>query len=539
MGWRYTCVGRAGLANVSALLWALQTGHTLSLAASARAQKAAFHDPAKAQHERWQRLIQTNGQTAYGQAHGFDRIQSIADYQRLVPIVDYDAVSPWIDRIAAGEQGVLTQAPVRMLEPSGGSTSTNKFIPYTDDLLADFSKATNPWLHDLFSNVKGLKGTQSYWSISLAKQGRRQTDGGVPIGFDDDTEYFGPLMRWALNRMMAVPNSVSKAPDMDAWRWQTALHLLKAEKLGLISVWSPTYLSLLMDYIHQNLGALLAALPAAQARRIHRRVQAAGRLTGEALWPHLKLISTWTDSIAANFLPELQQWFPHTPLQGKGLLATEGVVSAPLLPEDGAGCPLAINSHFLEFIDLEHPDQTPVLAHALREGGAYSPVLSTGGGLYRYHLKDVVHCVGYVGATPRVRFGGKLDRVSDLCGEKVHANQVEEAFRQAQHQTGAQWRFAMLTPVQGQPSHYRMLVEGDLGGLALQQLAQHVEAYLATGHHYATCRRLGQLGPVQIQLVRDGWSTFQKTLVAAGQRAGDIKPTALDARHDWVKAFSA
>jgi hypothetical protein len=98
---------------------------------------------------------------------------------------------------------------------------------------------------------------------------------------------------------------------------------------------------------------------------------------------------------------------------------------------------------------------------------------------------------------------------------------------------------AIVWPVQGQPSHYRMLVEGDLGGMALQQVAQSVEAYLATGHHYATCRRLGQLGPVQVQLVRDGWSTFQKTLVAAGQRAGDIKPTALDARHDWVKAFSA
>ena len=147
---------------MSALLWALQTGHTLSLGASARSQKAAFQDPAKAQHARWQRLIQANAQSAYGRAHGFDRIQSIADYQRLVPIVDYDAVSPWIDRIAAGEQGVLTQAPVRMLEPSGGSTSTNKFIPYTDDLLADFSQATNPWLHDPFSNVQVLQGTQSY-----------------------------------------------------------------------------------------------------------------------------------------------------------------------------------------------------------------------------------------------------------------------------------------------------------------------------------------------------------------------------------------
>ncbi len=523
---------------MNTLLWALQSGHAWSLKPAAKTLHQAFQDPAAAQHARWQRLIQSNAQSAYGRAHGFDRIHSIADYQRLVPVVDYDAVRPWIDRIAMGEQGVLTQAPVRMLEPSGGSTSTNKFIPYTDDLLEDFARATNPWLHDLFSHVKGLKGTQSYWSISLAKQGQRQTEGGVPIGFDDDTEYFSPVMRWALNRMMAVPNSVAQAADMEAWRWQTCLHLLRAESLGLISVWSPTYLSLLMAYISHNLDVLLAALPARRAQRIRHAVDRAGRLTGEALWPHLKLISCWTDSIAAHFLPELRQWFPHTPLQGKGLLATEGVVSAPLLPEDGSGCPLAINSHFLEFIDLDHPDRIPCLAHEMKNGGAYSPIMSTGGGLYRYHLKDVVHCVGHVGATPKVRFWGKLDRVSDLCGEKVHASQVEAALQIARDKTGAQWRFAMLAPVPGQPSHYRLFVDSDADASLLTQVGQHLEAHLATGHHYATCQRLGQLAPLQVQRVAHGWQVFQRTLVAAGQRAGDIKPTALDARHDWVSAFS-
>ncbi|MGE5453413.1 MAG: GH3 auxin-responsive promoter family protein [Acidobacteriota bacterium] len=523
---------------MNALLWALQSGHALSLKPAAKALHTAFQDPAAAQHARWQRLIQANALSDYGRQHGFDRIHSMADYQRKVPVVDYEAVQPWIDRIAMGEQAVLTQAPVRMLEPSGGSTSTNKYIPYTDDLLEDFARATNPWLHDLFSHVKGLKGTQSYWSISLAKQGIRQTERGVPIGFDDDTEYFSPLMRWALNRMMAVPNTVAQAADMDAWRWQTCLHLLRSESLGLISVWSPTYLSLLMGYISHNLDVLLPALPAKRAQRIRHAIDQAGRLTGEALWPHLKLISCWTDSIAADFLPALQQWFPHTPLQGKGLLATEGVVSAPLLPEDGTGCPLAINSHFLEFVDLDHPARSPLLAHELRQGGAYSPILSTGGGLYRYHLKDVIHCVGHVAATPKVRFGGKLDRVSDLCGEKVHASQVEAALAQARHSTGARWHFAMLAPVRGPSPHYRLFIDGDLSADLLAGIGQQVESHLATGHHYAACRRLGQLGPLQAQAVAHGWQIFQRTLVAAGQRAGDIKPTALDARHDWVKAFS-
>lgn len=523
---------------MSFALWALQSGHTLSLRAQARQLQHSLQDPQQAQMARWSRLLQANQGSAYGKAHGFAAIRSIKDYQSRVPLVDYDALSPWIERIAAGEQGVLTQAPVRMLEPSGGSTSTNKFIPYTDDLLADFARATNPWMYDVFSHTQGLKGTQSYWSISLAKQGARSTAGGVPIGFDDDTQYFGPLMRWALNKMMAVPNAVAKAPDMDSWRQQTARYLLKAENLGLISVWSPTFISLLMSYISQNLDALLADLPVARAKRIKQGLDREDQFCGEAIWPRLKLISCWKDSIASHFLPELQQWFVRTPLQGKGLLATEGVVSAPLLPEDGSGCPLAITSHFLEFIDLDHPDRVPCLAHELRVGGAYSPILSTGGGLFRYHLKDVVQCVGMAGRTPRIRFAGKLDRVSDLCGEKIHANQVEQALALVREKLAVEIRFALLAPVHGSPPHYRLFLESNAESSQREQVVHLVEDFLATGHHYRTCRRLGQLGAIQVQPVTHAWQTFQRTLTAAGQRAGDIKPTALDARHDWLKAFA-
>ncbi|MDX5298363.1 MAG: GH3 auxin-responsive promoter family protein [Gammaproteobacteria bacterium] len=228
------------------LLHTLQKVHTATLSGAARRFEHGLCHPRAAQEQRLIHLLSRNLGSAYGQAHRFASIRSIRDYQQRVPVVDYDALAPWIARIAAGEQRVLTRAPVRMLEPSGGSTAANKFIPYTDELLADFSRATNPWLHDLYSRVPGLTGTQSYWSISLAKRGERRTEGGVPIGFDDDTEYFSPIERWALTQMMAVPHAVAQAPDMDSWRWQTAHHLLRAEGLGLMSVWSPTFLTLII-----------------------------------------------------------------------------------------------------------------------------------------------------------------------------------------------------------------------------------------------------------------------------------------------------
>ena len=72
----------------------------------------------------------------------------------------------------------------------------------------------------------------------------------------------------------------------------------------------------------------------------------------------------------------------------------------------------------------------------------------------------------------------------------------------------------------------------------MQSVADHVEAHLKTGHHYAYARRLGQLGPLRPVRVRDGRATYTAALVEQGQRAGDIKPTRLDTRTFWAERFS-
>lgn len=498
-----------------------------------------LRDPRSAQAARLFRLLRDNEQSAYGRKHGFERIRTPLEYQRAVPIVDYDALAPWIDRIAAGEPGVLTTQPVRLMERSGGSAAATKLIPYTPALLDDFSAATNPWLLDLYRNTRGLIGTRSYWSLSPVAQRRQRTAGGVPIGIEDDTEYFGALGRMALRRMMAVPSEVVHAKDMASWRAQTLRHLLLAEDLGFISVWSPSFLSLLMTALSEQLDAHLANLPAPRREDILRGLDREGRITGEALWKRLRLISCWTDGLSAELLPELRRFFPRTPLQGKGLLATEGVISVPF--GRGPGAVLAINSHFLEFIDLQAPDRTPLLVHELRAGGQYSPLLSTGGGLYRYHLKDAVECVGHEESTPRIRFLGKLDRTSDVCGEKLSAALVDGSLLRAQEELGMRCDFALLAPIwpaeSRGPVHYCLFAESAARDEELARLAVALEDRLLDSHAFRYARELGQLGPIHIQRVRDGRARWQEILVAAGQRAGDIKPAHLDARRIWGETF--
>jgi hypothetical protein len=146
-----------------------------------------------------------------------------------------------------------------------------------------------------------------------------------------------------------------------------------------------------MQWLTRDLPQTLRALPPQTADTIRRRLDRAP-LNGRALWPGLALISCWCDGPSAAFLPALRRWFPGVALQPKGLLATEGVVSFPWGTPDAGAVP-AITSHFLEFIDLSRPASAPALVSDLTPGGRYSPLLTTAGGLYRYHLKDVVEAL--------------------------------------------------------------------------------------------------------------------------------------------------
>jgi hypothetical protein len=526
----------------SHLLGFLQGSYLLSLAGAFGRFEWCARSPARAQATRLRTLLASNRRCAYGRACNFAAIDSVRAYQDRVPITDYDGFAPWIRRVADGEPRVLTEDPVIMAELTCGSTAGNKTIPYTRRLLDEFAAATHAWIFNLYTRNLGLLGTRSYWSVSPVVRERSTTPGGLPVGFEDDTEYFGWLSRWALRQMLAVSPAVARLPSFEQWRRETLVQLVAADDLGLISIWSPTFLTVLLETLMKDRGAILAAIPRARRQVVERAMTARpdGSLAGEILWPRLQLISCWTDGSAAACLPALRQIFPTTPIQGKGLLATEGVVSVPI--GDGDGAVLAVGSHVLEFTDLDHPAARPRLAHELSAGGAYSPLLTTGGGLYRYPLRDVVRCVGFYRATPRVRFEGRLDQVSDLCGEKLDARLVDLALLRVRAQADLTAEFCLLAPVQDPrtgTAHYCLFIESNAEEPALERFARLLEQILAAeGCHYGYCRKLGQLGSLQVQRVRNGWATFQRTLLAQGQRVGSIKPASLDQRPIWAAAFS-
>lgn len=505
-------------------------------------------------------MLARNAASDYGRRFGFARIRSAREYQEATPIVRYQDLEREIAAIRAGRQGVLTEERVLMLEKTSGSTAAAKYIPYTESLKREFQRAVALWMMDLYAHRPRMLFGGSYWSVSPLASEAEVSPGGLPVGFADESAYFGAFERLLLRKILLTPPELPQIRDTASSRYVTLRFLLATSRLSFISVWNPSFLTLLVRFLwdhHDRLtddlergtlrppGSLPAALQAALARRLRplpRRAACVRQLfRGNSaplpieLWPSLAVISCWGSASAKLFLPELEELFPSVEIQPKGLLATEGVVSIPLTGHPG-GAP-ALTSHFFEFVPEEGTSHRPLLVEELELGSAYRVLITTGGGLYRYDLGDRVRVVGRIAATPLVEFVGRAGAVSDLCGEKLDEESVREILAGVFGRLGLKPNFALLAPEWGEPPHYVLFLQTpSLPPGLLKELESAVEAELIKQFHYGYCRRLGQLGAVRALALRDGASRlYLERCAALGQRQGDVKPTVLHPRTGWTE----
>jgi hypothetical protein len=489
-------------------------------------------------------ILRRNRDTVFGRRHQFDRISSVAAFREQVPVGTWEEFAPMVDEMRGCGTPVLTSAAPRLYQPTSGSSQSVKLIPTTAELKGEFSRAVNVWLSDLYRRFPRIADGPHYWSVSPpAAQHLGATDASV--GFNDDAEYLG--WRGALVRAaMAVPTVVRRAASVDAFLVSTMAHLLIAEDLSLISVWSPSFLTILIDILERRTDEVMRVV--AEQRSSARRVKAisdillrhgaASPSAMAALWPRLALVSCWADGASAEPAQRVRQLFAHAVTQPKGLCATEGIVSIPLDGSEGAVA--AYTSHFLEFLPEGGGPARGVAE--LDIGGTYSVVMTTGGGLYRYALGDLVLVTGHRDGLPVLTFLCR-DRVCDMAGEKLNEHAVAQALDGAMGDAGMAAEFGMLAPEKsGDLFRYVLFVKlrdrdarVDAGALAAE-----LDRRLRRNFHYDYARNLGQLSSCEVVVLGAGAPrAYLDRCVNQGMKAGDVKPVVLDRRTDWRAWFTA
>jgi hypothetical protein len=507
-------------------------------------------------------MLANNAESEYGRRYQFNRIDSISKFQQIVPPVTYEDLRGDIEAIKRGKQGVLTTEPVLMFEKTTGSTAAAKYIPYTASLRRQFQAAIAPWMLDLYRNHPSMALGGAYWSISPAASMREVTEGGLSVGFDNDSDYFGRFSRYWLKRLFLLPPEIAQLSTIDAIRYATLRFLLPNSNLRFVSVWNPSFFTLLIEYMDQHAKRLIADIrngtltfptpvdadlkgklakdlspQPSRAAQLEAVLQGNLSLCPSKVWPHLSVISCWTSANAKWFVDDLHKRFPQVEIQPKGLLATEGVVSIPIAKQSGGV--LAVTSHFMEFVDENNPCAKPLLVDELKTGSIYTVLITTGGGLYRYALGDRVQVTGFLAQTPIVEFIGKGENISDLCGEKLNETFVTNVIEKALAVHDIKPSFVMMAPERNSPPGYVLFIESVPMINSLIAISYFIERALVENPHYAYCRRLGQLRPLNVYLVKSGAAeTYLKRSVAMGQKIGTVKPKILHRECGWSEWFN-
>ncbi len=516
-----------------------------AILAAAQAPRQAFErtraTPRTAQWQLLRRILATNADTEFGRAHGFDQITSLEAFRSRVPIRSYQEFQPWIDRVAAGEPAILTKEPVVAFEETGGSTGGRKLIPYTASGLAAFRAAVLPWLASLAERRPGIAGGKVYVTVSPALRPARCIN-GIPLGLPSEGAYLGADLVGPFASLLAVAPEVSNLADIDEWRLATLASLLATADLTFISVWSPTFLTGLIDAmsglrepllraLRDGTRALATASPRLPPRggdavraRVVEQAFASEPIDTRRIWQRFDTISAWADGSSKHYARRLQEMFPHAYFEPKGLLATESAVTLPY----GFSSPIpALMSAVLEFVDEAGSCCT---SDELRKDATYRVVITTASGLFRYDLGDRLYCLGHADRTPLLEFVGRAGVCSDLVGEKLSEDFVSAVLTQLDGP-------ACLAPRAAARPFYELLVEARADATPAS-MAARIELRLCANPQYAYARAMGQLGPLQSRAVDHLLERHARAEARRGRRLADVKPPVLIDAPDTYAALT-
>jgi len=369
----------------------------------------------------------------------------------------------------------LTPEKIHFYEKTSGSSGLKKEIPYTTSLLKSFQNMFLLWTHDLVCH-SGIKFRSGKFFMSISPTiGEKK---------EDDRKYLSPFLNIILSPFLVSNPNNHSSKSGDEFLLKISKDLISCWKLEIISVWSPTYLLSLIEFIEE-----------------HRNELGIQNINIKDLWPNLKLISCWTHAQAEIPALKIKSIFPNVMIQGKGLLMTEAPVTIPWTEAQGF-VPL-ITETLIEFWD----GKKIIGITEAQLGEIYTLLISQFNGFLRYNTHDKVKISGFYHKTPLFEFIGREGRSTDLAGEKLSEDSLKELFRNYSS------IFFVIPDLRGTLPRYFILSDRELA----------FDDHLRTIYHYDLARKLNQLKEPIVKITANPMKVYFSFCQSRGMVLGDIK----------------
>ena len=500
------------------------------------------------------RILATNAETEFGREHGFASVASVEDYRLAVPVLTYEDLREAIERQELTGERCLTQEQPVYYHRTSGTVGAPKNIPVTASGLAQMKRdqrlSAYVWARD-----SGVLESKVFAVSGAAVEGHMA--GGTPFGSASGLLYRNQS-RFVQSRYV-LPAEVSDVEDYDARYLAMAAYGLAEPGVTGAATANPSTFLRLLSVVHDNADAVLGAiatgrLPGAasglslmphpeRARELERRLSAVGRLTYADIWPGLRGVVTWTGGSCGIALGNLLPLLPDSVrIIEWGYSSSEFRGTLNVDVGRNACLPTFLNT-FFEFAehDAWEADAGEFLClDELEDGREYYVFVTTGDGLYRYDINDIVRVNGWVGNTPTLAFVQKGKGVTNITGEKVTESQVLDAVTSAFATSGAPPDFFIMLADEV-ASVYTLYVETPASAFAGGAAADEIDRLLSVSNiEYESKRKSGRLAPLRVRLLPNGaGGRYRESCVASGQRDAQFKYLHLQYARDCAFDFDA
>lgn len=536
------------------------------LSIRAKAFENATRDPISTQRKVLFEYIRRNSNTEYGRSYNFAAVKSIADYRKHVPLSNCTSMHLYLDRMARGEDNILTVDKPIFFGATSGTTNMPKLIPTTRYSEAKKAELLDLWGYYISRDHPDILKGKILALVSSEIEG--YTPSGIPYGAESGHGYkhLSPLVRG----LYGLPYEVFDIKNFEA-RYYCILRISMEQNITTIAALNPNMILLLCQKIPAlqesiirdiDNGTIDRTIDIEQALRsriekrmrpdpkraaeLRRILAEKGRLLPKDFWPKLELIECWKSGSMKVYLKELPLYFGNVPIRDMGCLSTETRSSIPITDDDACGI-LAIQTNFYEFIpkdEMGKADMRILLCDQLEKEKDYFLIVTTPGGLYRYDIDDVVRVKGFFNKTPLIEFVQKGQNVSSLAGEKLYESQVNDALNEALEKTGLFVEFFCAVPHHEGRAHYLFLTEFSPDSEKLSSAAKRIflnsmeEGLRRQNREYAYDRDAQLLGPPVLSVVRQGeFEKYRQKRVGEGAHDSQFKHPELTTDHLFSKNF--
>lgn len=381
--------------------------------------------PSEVQAELFENLILRAALTEYGKQHGFGSIKSYEDFRDNVPLQAYEDVSPWVERIMAGEQELLWPTDTRWFAKSSGTSSgRSKLIPVTRESLEDCHyKGGKDLLAIYYENHPNRK---------LYKGKHLIVGGSSQINHLTPDSYFGDLSAIIVKNLP----------------WWAEIRRTPAMEIALMSEWTSKIEQMAEQTIKDDVY-ILAGVPSWTMVLANKVLEITGKNNLKEVWPNLELFMHG----GVSFEPYREQFkkliaddnmnYVETYNASEGFFGIQDqTLSSEMLLMLDYGI-------FFEFIPMSEykgvHSKTVIPLKDVEKEINYAIVISTNAGLWRYILGDTIR---FTSVKPyRFKITGRTKSFINTFGEELIVENAEMALAEACLRTNAQIRDYTVCPV--------------------------------------------------------------------------------------------